>query len=232
MTTLIITPTYNESENIKRLVSDVHGFVPECHILIVDDNSPDGTGDIADALSAEDSRIHVLHRAGKLGLGTAYIAGFKYALEKGYETVQEMDADFSHQPKYLPDFQREIEHHDLVLGSRYVPGGGTENWGLIRQFISRGGNFYARAILGLGFRDLTGGFKCFRRHVLEAIDLDSIRSEGYAFQIECTYRAHKKGFSIKEIPIVFPDRTLGKSKMSKKIVAEAMLGVWRFRRQR
>lgn len=226
---LIIVPTYNERENIGELTQAIFAAAPDVHILIVDDNSPDGTGAIADDLAKADPRIRVAHREGKLGLGTAYIHGFKFALREGYDYVMEMDADFSHQPKYIPDFLREIESHDLVLGSRYVSGGGTQDWGLTRQLISKGGNLYARTVLGVNFRDMTGGFKCFRRRVLQALDLDRIRSEGYAFQIECTYRAHKKGFLIKEIPIVFPDREVGTSKMSRRIVVEALLGVWRFR---
>lgn len=226
---LIIIPTYNEKENLGRLVAEVLQVVPEAHLLIIDDGSPDGTGDIADALAAADPRIHAEHRTGKLGLGTAYIHGFKWALARGYEYVFEMDADFSHQPKFLPDFLRAAEDHDLVLGSRYIPGGGTENWTWQRQLISRGGNTYARTVLWLPFKDLTGGFKCFRRRVLEALDLDGIQQKGYGFQIELTYRAHKKGFRIAQVPIMFPDRTAGQSKMSGAIFREALLGVWKLR---
>jgi dolichol-phosphate mannosyltransferase len=223
--TLIIVPTYNEAENLPELVEAVLEVLPSTHILVVDDNSPDGTGDLADRMAAEDERIHVLHREGKLGLGTAYIAGFKWALQGPYERIFEMDADFSHQPRYLPDFLRATNEADLALGCRYITGGGVEGWSAMRQLISRGGNLYARAILWLPFRDLTGGFKCFSRRVLESIDLEDIKSEGYAFQIELTYRAHKAGFTIAEVPIVFPDRTRGQSKMSGSIVHEAMINV-------
>ena len=226
---LIITPTYNERENLQRLTTEVHRIVPEAHMLIVDDNSPDGTGDLAEGLAASDSRISVLHREGKLGLGTAYVTGFKYALEHGYDLVFEMDADFSHRPEHLPEFLEAIKNADVVLGCRYMEGGGTEDWGLMRRMLSRGGNLYAKTLLSLPFRDLTGGFKCFRREVLEKIDLDRLESEGYAFQIELTYRAHRAGFRIAETPIIFPDRTLGHSKMSRKIIAEALVRVWGIR---
>ena len=226
---LVISPTYNESQNIERLVARVHEVVPEAHVLVVDDASPDGTGEIADGLAAEDPRVHVLHREGKLGLGTAYIAGFKYALEHGYDLVFEMDADFSHRPEHLPQFLALAAEYDLVLGCRYIPGGGTEDWGVFRKLLSRGGNIYARTILGLPYHDLTGGYKCFRRHVLETIDLDAVQSEGYAFQIELTYRTHRKGFRIAETPILFPDRAVGKSKMSRRIFAEAVWRVWRLK---
>jgi dolichol-phosphate mannosyltransferase len=226
---LIITPTYNERENLQRLTTEVHRIVPEAHMLIVDDNSPDGTGDLADGLAASDSRIAVLHREGKLGLGTAYVSGFKYALEHGYDLVFEMDADFSHRPEHLPEFLEAIQNADVVLGCRYMEGGGTEDWGLMRRMLSRGGNLYARTLLSLPFQDLTGGFKCFRREVLEKIDLDRIESAGYAFQIELTFRAHRAGFRIAETPIIFPDRTLGHSKMSRKIIAEALVRVWGIR---
>lgn len=226
---LIIIPTYNEAENLERLLDAVFEVQPDVHVLVVDDGSPDGTGDIADRRAGEDERVHVTHRQGKLGLGTAYIAGFKWALERDYPRVFEMDCDFSHQPKYIPDFLRASQSADLVLGSRYVRGGGTENWGWTRQLTSRGGNLYARLILGLPYKDLTGGFKCFRREVLEAMDLDSIASVGYAFQIELTYRAHKAGFRVTEVPIIFPDREQGESKMSSGIVGEAMRNVLKLR---
>ncbi|MCA9666003.1 MAG: polyprenol monophosphomannose synthase [Myxococcales bacterium] len=227
---LIIVPTYNERENIEPLVAEVFKHAPRADLLIVDDNSPDGTGDIADRLASEDERVHVLHRAGKLGLGTAYVAGFRYGLAEGYDLLLEMDADFSHDPKYLPHFiERAAGGADLVLGSRYIAGGGTANWGMGRQAISRGGNIYARTILGVSISDLTGGFKCFRREVLESIDLDAVRSEGYSFQIEMTYRTLQRGFHVEEIPIVFVDRRVGHSKMSRAIVAEAMLMVWKLR---
>ncbi|NUN14086.1 MAG: polyprenol monophosphomannose synthase [Myxococcales bacterium] len=226
---LIITPTYNERENIARLLGAIFEIVPEAHILIVDDNSPDGTGQLADELSAADVRVHVLHRAGKLGLGTAYIAGFKWAIMHDYDLIFEMDADFSHRPEHLPQFLTLAAEYDLVLGCRYIPGGGTRDWGPFRQFISKGGNLYARTILGLPYHDLTGGYKCFRADVLRTIDLDAIQSEGYAFQIELTYRAHRAGFRIAETPIVFPDRTAGKSKMSGPIFMEAVWRVWSLR---
>lgn len=226
---LIIIPTYNESENLPLLLAAVFEVQPAVHVLVVDDNSPDGTGELADSLAGSDSRVHVLHREGKQGLGTAYIAGFRWALERDYQRIFEMDADFSHQPKYLQDFLEASEHADLVLGCRYIAGGGTEGWGALRQMISRGGNLYARAVLWLPFHDLTGGFKCFRREVLESIDLSTIRSTGYAFQIELSYRAHKRGFKIAEVPIIFPDRTRGESKMSGSIVHEAMFNVIKLR---
>ena len=229
MQTLIIIPTYNERENLPLIVDAVFSCQPDVHILVVDDGSPDGTGKLADGLAASDERVHVMHRSGKLGLGTAYIAGFKWALARSYERVFEMDADFSHQPKYLADFLRASENADLVLGARYIPGGGTEGWTKKREFISRGGNLYARMVLGLPFHDLTGGFKCFRRSVLEVIDLEAVRSTGYAFQIELTYRAVKAGFRVAEVPIVFPDRTRGESKMSGSIVREAMVNVVKLR---
>ena len=227
---LIIIPTYNERENLKSLCDQVLTALPSADLLIVDDNSPDGTGQLADQMATENPRINVLHRSGKLGLGTAYIAGFHYALSKGYQFVFEMDADFSHDPVYLPALLGAAKDGaGVVIGSRRVPGGGTENWGLGRQLISAGGSLYARTILGLDVRDLTSGFKCFRREVLAAIDLDAVRSNGYSFQIEMTYRAVRKGFSVAEVPIIFIDRRAGQSKMSSKIFAEAMGMVWRLR---
>ncbi|MCC6626430.1 MAG: polyprenol monophosphomannose synthase [Chloroflexi bacterium] len=226
---LVIIPTYNERENLAAIVADVLAF-DSLHILVVDDNSPDGTGELADELAARYSgRLHVLHRPGKQGLGRAYIAGFRYALERDYDLIFEMDADFSHDPRHLPQFLAAIQHADLVLGSRYVPGGGTVNWSPVRKIISRGGSLYARTILGLPINDLTGGFKCFRRQVLETIDLDSVAATGYAFQIEMTYRTHQLGFRIVETPIVFVDRRVGQSKMSRRILFEAMGMVWRMR---
>ena len=228
---LIIIPTYNERENIESLLELITRTDPAAHMLIVDDNSPDRTFEVVEGLmqSRYPDRLFLLKRAGKLGLGTAYIAGFKWALVRDYDYIFEMDADFSHDPKYLPDFLAAIQTHDVVLGSRYVPGGGVKNWGLLRKFISRGGSLYARTILGLSLRDLTGGFKCFRREVLQAIDLDAVKSNGYSFQIEMTYRAQALGFRIVETPIVFEDRTAGKSKMSRKIFLEAVLMVWKLR---
>jgi len=198
-------------------------------VLVVDDASPDGTGELADALSRESPRVHVLHRAGKAGLGKAYLAAFDWALQRDYRFVLEMDADWSHDPKYLPTLIDASTDADLVLGSRWVKGGGTRNWGIGRQFISRGGSFYARTILGVPIRDLTGGFKCFRAEVLRAIDLPTVESTGYGFQIELTYRAIKKGFRVVEVPIVFEDRRVGQSKMSRAIVLEALAMVWKIR---
>jgi dolichol-phosphate mannosyltransferase len=226
---LIIVPTYNELENLPLLVAEIHRQVPDAHVLVVDDNSPDGTGRKADELAAADDRIQVLHRTAKEGLGKAYVAGFKWALAKGYKAIFEMDCDFSHRPEYLPHFLELLENADLVLGSRYIKGGGTENWPLSRRFISRGGNLYAGLVLGLPYRDLTGGFKCFRREVLEALDLDALISYGYSFQVELTFRAHRKGFRIAQLPIIFPDRVRGKSKMSGKIFKEAFVNVWKLR---
>ena len=221
----VVLPTYNEAENLERLVGQVRERLPDSRrVLIVDDNSPDGTGEIADRLADEHDDVGVLHREHKEGLGPAYLAGFREALAGGAELVIEMDADFSHDPAYLPQLLRAIEDADLALGSRYVPGGGVTEWGKLRRFISKRGSGYARRVLGVDIRDLTGGFKCFRREVLEAIDLDSITSRGYAFQVETTYRALRAGFRVVEVPIVFRDRREGNSKMSKAIVAEA---IWR-----
>ena len=228
---LIIIPTYNERENLSALLAAVFVQVPAVDVLVVDDSSPDGTGEIADALAAEDPRIQVLHRTEKEGLGKAYVAGFKWALARHYRTIFEMDCDFSHRPEHLPEFLEAILEADLVLGSRRVAGGGTEGWGLSRKLVSWGGSSYARAVLGLPYRDITGGFKCFRREVLEAMDLDALLSYGYCFQIELTYRAHRKGFRIREIPILFPDRTRGESKMSGAIFKEAFVTVWKLRKE-
>jgi dolichol-phosphate mannosyltransferase len=221
----VILPTYNEAENLERITDAILEQLPESgRVLVVDDNSPDGTGEIADRLVDGNERIEVLHRAVKEGLGPAYLAGFRIALDAGADRIVEMDADFSHDPAYLPQLIEATESADLAIGSRYVPGGGVTEWGPLRRFISRGGSAYARLALGLGIRDLTGGFKCFRRVVLETIDLDTIKARGYAFQVETTYRAIKAGFRVVEVPIVFKDRADGTSKMSKGIVAEA---VWR-----
>lgn len=223
----VVLPTYDERENLPEIVPAILAASPVLDILVVDDSSPDGTGALADQLAAQDPRVRVLHRAKKEGLGRAYLAGFAEALQRGYGRILEMDADFSHDPERLPALL--AEPADLVLGSRYVAGGGTVNWGLGRRLLSKGGSLYARTILGLPVRDLTGGFKCFRREVLEAIDLPSVRSGGYAFQIELTYRAFKRGFTVREIPITFVDRRVGKSKMSRRIVAEALWMVWKIR---
>jgi dolichol-phosphate mannosyltransferase len=227
---LVIVPTYNERDNLPEIVRAVHQHLPAADLLVVDDNSPDGTGQVADELAAQDRQVHVLHRAGKQGLGTAYVAGFKWALARPYDFMFEMDCDFSHDPKYLPELlARAREGADLALGSRYVDGGGTVNWGALRKLISRGGSLYARTILGVRVHDLTGGFKCFRRRVLETIDLDSVSAQGYGFQIEMTYRTIKHGFAVEEVPIVFVDRRVGQSKMSKKIFLEALTLVWKLR---
>jgi dolichol-phosphate mannosyltransferase len=222
---LICLPTYNEKDNIEPMVRALRSLdLDDLHVLVIDDNSPDGTGSIADRLAAENDHVHVLHRARKDGLGPAYLAGFRRALELGAELVFEMDCDFSHEPQDVPRLAAAAKDADLVLGSRYVPGGGTRNWGLVRRFISRGGSLYAQLLLQLGIRDLTGGFKCYRREVLETIDLGGISSLGYAFQIETTYRALRAGFRVVEVPITFVDREVGGSKMSKTIVVEA---VWK-----
>jgi len=229
MKTLIIVPTYNELDNLRPLLKEIFTYAPETDVLIVDDNSPDGTGKLADEISSENPQVHVMHRAGKLGLGTAYIAGFKYAIEHGYDAAFEMDADFSHNPRYLPDFLKAIENADLVIGSRYISGGGTPNWSFLRRFISGGGNIFARFMLGIPVHDCTAGYRCYRREVLESIDLDHIESQGYAFQVELAYRVYKKGFRIVEIPIIFLDRRVGKSKMSRKIFVEGFTWVLRTR---
>jgi dolichol-phosphate mannosyltransferase len=229
----VILPTYNEAENLERIVIAVLQQLPDSgRVLVVDDNSPDGTGAIADRLADSNESVSVLHRPRKEGLGPAYLAGFHVALDAGAQRIVEMDADFSHDPAYLPKLIGAAEHYDLVIGSRYVPGGGVTEWGPVRRFISRGGSSYARVALGLPIRDLTGGFKCFRREVLETINLDTIQARGYAFQVETTYRAIRAGFRVVEIPIVFRDRADGTSKMSRSIVAEAMWRVpsMRFRR--
>ncbi len=231
----VVMPTYNEAENLDAIVravaAELERLVPGSYrILIVDDGSPDGTAAIGEALAGELGVVEVLQRQAKDGLGRAYLAGFGRALGAGAELVLEMDADFSHDPRYLKDLLAAAEDADLVLGSRYVPGGGVRDWGLLRRLISRGGGWYARAILRVNVRDLTGGFKCIRREVLEAIDLGSVRAEGYVFQIEVTYRALLAGFRIREVPIVFRDRTAGASKMSSRIAIEAMWLVPRLRR--
>jgi len=227
---LIVIPTYNEVDNVRGIARDFLAALPGTELLFVDDNSPDGTGAVLDELAAAEPRIHVMHRAGKLGLGTAYVEGFGWGLARGYEYLFEMDADGSHDPKYLRGMLALAEDGaDLVVGSRYVPGGGTENWGLGRKVISRGGSLYARTILGVDVRDVTAGFVCWRRGALEAIDLATITSNGYSFQIEMKYRAFKKGLRIVETPITFVDRRVGQSKMSRAIVAEALLKVWALR---
>jgi dolichol-phosphate mannosyltransferase len=229
MKTLIIIPTYNELENLRPLLNEIFLYAPETEVLVVDDHSPDGTGELADEIHEQNPQVNVLHRSSKLGLGTAYITGFKYAIEKGYDVAFEMDADFSHDPRYLPNFLKAIEDADLVIGSRYVPGGDTPNWSLLRRFISGGGNIFARVMLGIPVHDCTAGYRCYRREVLENIDLDTIQSQGYAFQIELAYRVMRHGFQIVETPIVFMDRRVGKSKMSRKIVIEGFTYVLKAR---
>ena len=231
----LILPTYNEAENVEAIVAAagevLAGAAPEgFRVLVVDDGSPDGTGEIAERLAAEHDWAHVLHRAEKNGIGPAYLAGFRHALDRGAGYVMEMDSDFSHDPADLARLLEAIhDGADLALGSRYVPGGGVTDWGLLRRFISEGGSTYARWVLGLEVRDLTGGFKCFRREVLEAIHFDGVRSRGYAFQVELTYRAVRAGFRVVEVPIVFRDRQRGESKMSWRIAVEAMWLVPRLR---
>jgi dolichol-phosphate mannosyltransferase len=237
MRALIVVPTYNEIENLESLVRAILARTPDSvSVLVVDDGSPDGTGQLADALATQNSRLHVLHRAKKMGLGTAYVNGFRWGLERKepgggrtFDAIIEMDADFSHDPKYLPRMLELLGSHDVAIGSRYVDGGGTVNWGLGRKILSRGGSLYSRLILGAGIRDFTGGFNGWRREVLETVDLESLKSDGYSFQIELKYRAFRKGFDIVEFPIVFEDRKVGKSKMNRRIVIEALGRVWGFR---
>ena len=227
---LVIIPTYNETENISRLIQAVLAQDRRLEILVVDDGSPDGTGALVDGIAAQNNRVHILHRPKKMGLGTAYIAGFRWSLERKYDYTFEMDADFSHDPAHLPEFLRTIQTADLVLGSRYRNGKVTVvNWPIGRLLLSYFANIYARIVTGLPLFDATGGFKVYRRAVLEGIELDRVRSNGYAFQIEMSFRAWKKNFRIVEIPIVFVDRTEGTSKMSKSIVREAIWMVWRLR---
>ena len=226
---MIVVPTFNELENLPELVARLERLKIELDVLVVDDNSPDGTGELAERLGAERPWLNVLHRPRKAGLGTAYLAGFRHALAQGYDAVGEMDADLSHDPTYLPAMLRALDGADLVLGSRYVPGGGVRNWGLARQIISRGGSLYSRLVLGLPVHDPTGGFKLFRRQLLERMDLDRVRSNGYSFQIEMTYRAVRLGCRVAEVPIVFVDRRVGQSKLSRQVMLEAMLMVPRLR---
>lgn len=230
MKAMIIIPTYNEKENITRLIPEVLAQDPGVEVLVVDDNSPDGTGDIVEVLSEGSDRVHLLRRPGKMGLGTAYIAGFRYLLERSdIDCVFEMDADFSHRPEYIPDFLKAVESADVVLGSRYMPGGGVENWGLARRVLSRGGSIFSRFMLSLPAKDCTGGFRCYRREVLESIAFETISSEGFGFQVEMLHACNKKGYKVREIPIVFPDRKMGTSKISGNIVFEALWLVCRLR---
>jgi dolichol-phosphate mannosyltransferase len=227
---LIVTPTYNERANLESFVAEVRAAAPHADLLIVDDASPDGTGELADRIAENDEKVRVMHRAGKLGLGSAYVKAFRWGLGRDYEHFFEMDADLSHQPKYLADFFRALrDGADVVVGSRNIPGGAVEGWGVGRQVLSKGGSLYSRLILGVPVRDLTTGFKAFRREVLEKIDLDTVRSNGYSFQIEMTYRALRRGFRVVEVPIVFVDRMLGRSKMNGRIFAEAVGVVWKLR---
>ena len=223
---LVIIPTYNERNNVDQLLEAVLGVDERIEVLIVDDNSPDGTGELADKIADSNPRVHVMHRKGKLGLGSAYRDGFRYALEHDYELIFEMDADFSHNPSYLPGFLEAIKDNDLVLGSRYVSGVNVVNWPMRRLMLSYGASYYTRAITGMPIKDPTGGFKCFRRKVLESLDLSRIQSDGYSFQIEVNFKVWRKKFRIKEIPIVFVDRHSGTSKMNRRIVFEAVWMVW------
>ena len=232
---LVILPTYNEQENLKPITASILAQSPDFEVLVVDDKSPDGTGELADRLAVEwDGRVHVLHRDAKRGLGTAYVTGFEWALERDYAHIFEMDADFSHDPADLLRLREAVGPGaaDVAVGSRWVSGGGTRNWSLLRTLISRGGSLYARMILGSPIDDLTSGFKCFSRHVLEQVDLSGVQSNGYAFQVEMNYRCQRQGFRVAQVPIVFVDRRVGKSKMGASIVLEAMLVVLRLRLQR
>jgi len=227
---LIIIPTYNEIENIEELITRIFQIVPQVHLLVVDDGSKDGTAaKVKELMTRYPDKVNILERPGKMGLGSAYIAGFKWGLASGFDTLTEMDADFSHNPEVLPNLLDKLKDHPVVVGSRYVPGGSTRNWSILRKMISRFGSFYARTILGIKVSDLTGGFNGWQAKVLKAIDPDTITSEGYSFQIELKYRAHLCGFSILEIPIIFFDRFAGQSKMSTRIVIEAMFRVWMLR---
>lgn len=228
----LVLPTFNEAENVEAIVAAARANLPAgARVLVVDDGSPDGTGELADAIAAEHDEVEVLHRPVKEGIGPAYVAGFRHALERGARVLAQMDADFSHDPADLPRLLAVTQHADLVIGSRYVEGGGVSDWGPLRRAISWGGSAYARAVLRVGVSDLTGGFKVIRREVLEAIDLGSIASLGYAFQVEVTYRALRAGFRVVEVPIVFRDRRVGQSKMTREIVWEAALGVPRMRQR-
>jgi len=227
--TLVVTPTYNEAENIEKFIEQVLSKGPDIEVLVVDDNSPDGTGSIVERLKAQNPRIHLISRVKKMGLGTAYVEGFRYAIANKFDYIFEMDADFSHNPEEIPNFLKKIESYDLVIGSRYTNGVRVINWPIRRLILSYGANVYTRIITGMPVKDATGGFKCFRRKVLEAIDLDKIHSNGYAFQIEMNFKAYSKGFKLCEHPIIFAERQSGVSKMSKKIVYEAVFMVWKLK---
>ncbi|PID60882.1 MAG: dolichyl-phosphate beta-D-mannosyltransferase [Ignavibacteriae bacterium] len=229
MKSIVIIPTYNEINNIQKLIPELLNLYDDLDILIVDDNSPDGTGDFVEEISEQSSRVKLLKRKGKLGLGTAYVAGYKYMLENGYDVAFQMDADYSHDPKEIANFKKYLDEYDLIIGSRYVQGVNVINWPMSRLLLSYFANIYTKVITGLPLMDCTGGFKCFKRRVLESIDLNSIRSNGYSFQIEMNYKAWIKGFKLKEISIIFMDRVAGTSKMSKQIVREAIFRVWKLR---
>ncbi len=222
---LVIVPTYNEREALPLIVERIRASVPEADILVADDNSPDGTGAIADSLAASDAHVQVMHRHGKEGLGAAYIAGFTWGLQNGYDVLVEMDADGSHQPEQLPRLLDALRGADLVLGSRWIPGGGTENWSKGREVLSRGGNAYTRAMLGVPIHDATGGYRAFRADTLRRLDLHTVASQGYCFQVDLAWRTLQRGMTVKEVPITFVERSVGDSKMSKAIVAEALLRV-------
>ena len=232
MKSLIIVPTYNELENIRRLLPELMALDPGIRVLVVDDNSPDGTGKLADELAAENERISVLHRPGKLGLGSAYVAGFKYAVRQDVDCVFEMDADFSHDPAMIPRFIEQIASCDVVIGSRYISGINVVNWPMSRLLLSYFANIYTRLVTGMTIRDTTSGYKCFRREVLENIDLDDVRSDGYAFQIEMNFRCWRKGYRMREIPIIFVDRRSGTSKLSRGVINEAVWIPWWLRLRR
>ncbi|WP_149183144.1 polyprenol monophosphomannose synthase [Streptomyces sp. TRM49041] len=221
---LVIIPTYNEADNVEAIVSRVRSAVPEAHVLVADDNSPDGTGKIADELAASDDHTHVLHRAGKEGLGAAYLAGFRWGIERSYDVLVEMDADGSHQPEELPRLLAALDGADLVLGSRWVPGGKVVNWPKSREFLSRGGSLYSRTLLGVPIKDVTGGYRAFRRQTLEGLGMERVASQGYCFQVDLAWRTAKAGFRVVEVPITFVERERGDSKMSRAIVVEAL---WR-----
>lgn len=229
MKSIVVIPTYNEIENIERIINKIHEVIPEMHVLVVDDNSPDGTSLAVEKMMSQDERVFLLKRAGKMGLGTAYCEGFTLALERNYDAIFEMDADFSHDPKELPNFLEQIKEHDLVIGSRYISGVNVVNWPLRRLVLSYGANIYSRIITGMPINDATGGFKCFRAEALREIDLKAIKSNGYGFQIEMNYKVWKNKGRIKEIPIIFIDRRSGTSKMNKKIIWEAIFLVWKLR---
>lgn len=229
MKLLICIPTYNEKENIPLLLGRLLNVHPEIEILVIDDNSPDGTGDLVEGFTKTNSRIHILRRPGKMGLGSAYLAAFQWGLTNGFDAMMEMDADLSHRPRYIPKFLEALKTNDLVVGSRWIEGGRIANWPWQRVLLSRYASIYSRMILGVPIYDLTAGYVCYRREVLEAINLDSIHSDGYCFQIEMKYRTLQKGFRIQEIPITFTDRKIGNSKISRRIVWEALWMVWRLR---